>query len=94
MHPEDIKAAIRKKSSSQAAISRKLGVSGMAVNHVVTGRQKSERIARLICEITGLPASQLWPGKYPGLELLQSAQASDRARRASTSTKTAGRRPA
>lgn len=67
MHPEDIKAAIRKKHSSLAEIARTLQVSRMGVSHVVKG-SKSKRIARHISGVTGIPVSKIWPGKYPELE--------------------------
>lgn len=75
MHPEDIKAAIRKKRLNQADIARALGVSGMAVNHVIHGRQKSARVARRISEVTEIPVTRLWPGKYPEIEFLESLAA-------------------
>lgn len=71
MHPEDIKAAIRKRGETQTSLAEELKVSVMAVGHVVTGRGKSSRIARRISEITGLSVNALWPGKYPELELEQ-----------------------
>lgn len=64
MHPEDIKAAIRKRGSTQAAIARTEEVSQMAVSAVITGRSKSARIARRIALVTGLSVHTLWPGKY------------------------------
>jgi lambda repressor-like predicted transcriptional regulator len=64
MHPEDIKAAIRKAGSSQIAIARKLGVSDVAVNHVIYGRSTSRRIADEISRVTKIPLSKLWPGRY------------------------------
>jgi Ner family transcriptional regulator len=70
MHAEDIKAAVRKAGSTQASIARALGVSRMAVCHVVAGNSSSARIAKRISEIAGVPVSQLWPGKYPRLEKL------------------------
>lgn len=67
MHPEDIKAAIRKNGSSQAEIARSLRVSATTVSLVIHGRSTSKRVARKIASIAGLPPSQLWPGKYmPG----------------------------
>lgn len=77
MHPADIKAAIEKAGSSQAAIARSLGVgtggeslSRTAVFMVVRGISKSRRIATAISKVTGLAVGQLWPGKYPDLEAL------------------------
>lgn len=64
MHPADIKAAIEKAGSSQIAIARKLGVSDVAVNHVIYGRSTSRRIADEISRVTKIPLSKLWPGRY------------------------------
>jgi lambda repressor-like predicted transcriptional regulator len=64
MHPEDIKAAIRKNGSSQTAIARSLGVTPTTVYLVICGRTVSRRVAKKIASISGHPASQLWPGKY------------------------------
>lgn len=72
MHAEDIKAAIRKKSLTQADVARDLEVSDMAVSHVIHGRQKSARVAKRISDVTGIPVSKLWPGKYPDIEMLES----------------------
>lgn len=65
MHPELIKARIRIAGGSLASISRELGVSKMAVTNVVSGRNRSIRIARRICEVTGLNPDLVWPGRYP-----------------------------
>ncbi len=70
MHPEDIKAAIRKKGETQRSIASSLGISLMGVSHVIFGRQKSKRVAQAIAGITGLPIAQLFPGKYPELEFV------------------------
>ena len=67
MHPEDIKAAIRKSGSTSAEIAYALGVSRTVVSYIIHGRSNSARIARRICEVTGLTAEQLWPGRYPQL---------------------------
>jgi hypothetical protein len=70
MHPEDIKAALRKVSSSQAAIARRLKsrsgqpITPGAVSSVIRGRTKSLRIAQEISEVTGIPMRMLFPGMY------------------------------
>lgn len=64
MHPEDIKAAIRKAGSSQKRIAKRLGVSETTVSNVIKGRVTSRRIAEEIARITKLKLSQLWPGRY------------------------------
>ena len=64
MHPELIKAAIRMKGSSVAAIANELQLSMSTVSSVMHGRGVSYRVARRIAEVTGLPMTTLWPGKY------------------------------
>lgn len=64
MHPADIKAALEKADTNQIQIAKALEVSDTAVNHVIYGRSTSRRIADLISKKTGLPLSQLWPGRY------------------------------
>ena len=70
MHPEDIKAALRKVSSSQADIARRImGRTGLpvtpgAVSSVIWGKTKSRRIAQEISFVTGLPLRMLFPNKY------------------------------
>ena len=81
MHPADIKAALQKCGTTQTAVARSLRgpVSQMAVSHVISGRGKSARIALRISQLTGIPVSQLGPGKYPALEMLQSPASRRRA---------------
>jgi lambda repressor-like predicted transcriptional regulator len=67
MHPEDIKASIRKAGSSPAAIAREKNVSRMTVSYTIRGICKSARIAKAISTVCNIPVAQLWPGKYPEL---------------------------
>lgn len=68
MHPEDIKAELRKAKSRQALIARKLDVTEAAVYLVIHGQTKSRRIAEAICEAINKPIGYVWPGKYPEAE--------------------------
>jgi lambda repressor-like predicted transcriptional regulator len=78
MHPADIKAHLTKAGHSLAAVARDLNakaerrgeqqVTPAAVWVVVHGHSRSQRIARHISQLTGLPVGKLWPGKYPQLE--------------------------
>ena len=70
MHPELIKAYIRIKDTTPAAIADDLDVSRSAVAHVINGKSKSARIRAHIARITGKPERELWPADakpYPGL---------------------------
>lgn len=69
MHPELIKAQLRMHGSSLASVARDLGVSRMNVTYVIRSRHRSLRVARRICELTGLDPSQAWPGRYPEFRL-------------------------
>lgn len=64
MHPEDIKAILRKRGSTLAAIAADLHVSPSAVSHVVAGRAESARVARRIADVIGREPAAIWPGKY------------------------------
>lgn len=65
MHPEDIKAALRKTGTTATSLARGLGVSDAAIYYVIHSRRRSIRIARRICEIARLDPEQVWPGRYP-----------------------------
>lgn len=64
MHPEDIKAAMRKQGVSPAALSRHLGVTVQTVSSVVRGVITSAPVANAIAKVCGIPVNQLWPGRY------------------------------
>lgn len=64
MHPEDIKAALRKRGFTQAAIAHTLGVSKTAINYVIAGKTQSARVAQAIAAAAGLSVEALWPGRY------------------------------
>ncbi|EXI92095.1 MAG: putative transcriptional regulator [Candidatus Accumulibacter sp. BA-94] len=65
MHPELIKATLRMKGLTAASVAASLGVSHVAVGYVIRDRNRSIRIARRICELTGIDPSIAWPGRYP-----------------------------
>lgn len=71
MHPADITAALKKRGSSQAIVARRLKITKTSVYQVVHGHQASRRVSRAISEITGIPISQLWPGRYPAEEAIE-----------------------
>lgn len=82
MHPEDIKAAVRKQGHTLASVAASLRgrsldapVTRGAVTRVVQGEVKSRRIAQEIARITGCSVRELWPGKYPELEELEALRA-------------------
>lgn len=64
MHPEDIKAAMRKRGVKPSELARHLGVSSASVTSTLRGRTRSRRIADAVAKIVGLPVDTLWPGAY------------------------------
>lgn len=70
MHPADIRAAITKAGTTQAAIAQQLHVSAGAVWNVVNGKGRADAIAQHIADLVQIPASTLWPSVYtPGGQL-------------------------
>lgn len=65
MHPEQIKALIRMKGTTPAAIADELELARSTVSQVINGRSTSARIAQHISKVVGIPVSQLWPQKKP-----------------------------
>jgi lambda repressor-like predicted transcriptional regulator len=93
MHPEDIKAEIRKRGHTLASVAASLRgrfgdepITRGAVTRVVRGVLKSRRIAQEIARITGCPVRELWPGKYPELEELEALRAARMQRRTPSGT--------
>lgn len=64
MHPEDIKAAMRKNGVKASDLARHLGVSQMSVSNTVRGHIKSRRIADAVAKIVGRTVDEIWPGSY------------------------------
>ncbi|MBZ0253105.1 MAG: helix-turn-helix domain-containing protein [Candidatus Methylomirabilis sp.] len=64
MHPEDIKAGLRKSGTTPAALARTLKVDRSLVSRVIFGRSKSGRVARAIARKLGKKPSELWPQVY------------------------------
>ena len=52
----------------QSKLARRLNLDRRKVNDVLLGNRTNARVAAAITGATGMPASQLWPGKYPRLE--------------------------
>ncbi len=63
MHPEDIKAALRKAGVTQASLAAELGVARPSVTQAISGGMRSERIQTRIAEIVGQPVKVLWPNQ-------------------------------
>jgi Ner family transcriptional regulator len=61
-HPEDIKAEVRKKGSTLAAIGRRDGMSRQSIALALV--RPSERGERAIARFLGKPAHLIWPSRY------------------------------
>ena len=73
MHPELIKAHLRMRGTTPAAVADGLGVTRTAVAHVITGKAKSRRIRARLAQVIGKPEAELWPeGAKPGPGLRRS----------------------
>jgi lambda repressor-like predicted transcriptional regulator len=66
MHPELIKAhAAQERIKPRPPWLEKQACRLKMSSHVIRGRHSSLRIARRICEVTGLQPDTAWPGRYP-----------------------------
>jgi hypothetical protein len=54
-----IKIALIKKGIPAMDVARTVGVDSSAVYHTISGKNKSKRIRKALCEATGLPYS-IW----------------------------------
>ncbi|WP_149356384.1 helix-turn-helix domain-containing protein [Comamonas testosteroni] len=64
MHPEQIKAEIRMRGTTPAAMADKLCLSRMTVSNVIHGRSTSRRVADAIASLIEQPVNRIWPGQY------------------------------
>jgi transcriptional regulator with XRE-family HTH domain len=64
MTPDEIKKAIKKKNTTQKAIAEKLGVSEMAVSHIVNKNQISNRIMQEVARVIGKDPCKIFPEYY------------------------------
>jgi len=63
MHPEEIKAALRIKGFTLAALASELDRSRSMVTHVVHGYARSKDIENRISQILGKPRDVIWKAK-------------------------------
>ena len=64
MHPEQIKAEIRMRGTTPAAMADELCLSRMTVSNVIHGRSTSRRVADAIASLIEQPINRVWPGQY------------------------------
>lgn len=61
MHPEDIKAALRKAGVTQAVLADELAVARSSIAQAISGGIRSARIQTRIAEILGKSVKEIWP---------------------------------
>lgn len=64
MTPLEIRIALLKAGTTQAAIARAAGCSKEMVCRVIDGKTVSDRIRRAIAAAVGLPAEHIWRSYY------------------------------
>ena len=62
MHPEDIKAAVRKRGATLASLARKLGISRQSMT--ITLIKPSARNESISARTIGVHPSAIWPSRY------------------------------
>lgn len=63
-HPEDIKAALRKRFGSACDLSERWGLDRSAISAALRRRDNSKRVERRIAEALGVPLHELWPDRW------------------------------
>jgi len=63
MHPEDIKAALRKQGVTQAKLAEQLNVDESTVSQIIHSR-RSRRIEKAIARVLKSKPEVLWPDRY------------------------------
>jgi Ner family transcriptional regulator len=61
-HPEDVKAAIRKRGVGLYELSRRHGYVGAAIG--IALRRPWPRLERIIADFIGVPPQEIWPDRY------------------------------
>lgn len=61
MHPAQIKAELRMRGVTPAAIADELGVAHSSISQVISGRAESSRIKDRIAQVIGMPVAKIWP---------------------------------
>ncbi len=63
-HPEDVRAAIRKRFGTLLALSRQIGRNRDAVGRAIRDRHASSRVEQEIAEALGVRPHQIWPSRW------------------------------
>lgn len=62
-HPEDIKAAVRKRGSTLSGLALANGVSAQLLSRALLDRSSS-RAEKIIADFLGLHPKSIWPSRY------------------------------
>lgn len=68
MHPEQIKAELRMRGVTPAALADEMDVSTSTMSQVINGRSTSARVSARIAAVIGKPVDAIWPAKKPSLK--------------------------
>lgn len=63
MHPEDIKAAIRKRGATLEKLGKKVGLSAQSLSRAIHSRT-SAKAERTISDFLGIAPQKIWPSRY------------------------------
>lgn len=63
MHPEDVKAAIRKRGMTLGGLGDRVGLSPQALSRAIHSRS-SAKAERVIAEFIGIAPQNIWPSRY------------------------------
>lgn len=63
MHPEDIKAEVRKRGSNLSALAFSVDMNKQTLSLALTGRV-SAKAEQVIADFIGMPAAEIWPSRY------------------------------
>jgi lambda repressor-like predicted transcriptional regulator len=63
MHPEEIKAAMRMKGTTPAALADELRLSKSTVSQIINGAGTSRRVQDAIAQLIGRPVDEIWAPK-------------------------------
>lgn len=63
MHPEDIKAAVRKTGFSLASLAREKGMNKQTLSLAIQARV-SEKAERVIADCIRMDPADIWPSRY------------------------------
>ena len=64
LHAEDIKALLRKKYGSLAAVGKQLGLQPTSISGAILDPLCSQRLEKRLADLLGLPPQMLWPDRW------------------------------